>query len=281
MHPDDTFDQTTTETRPATRSAETTSSERTAGRHRSAVAPHRGRAMLASAPVRIALATGVTCLLGVAVFTSTRDTADTDRTPVAEAVAERAASDDRASRSLDRAASPTPASPSPTVQPSPSASAKASEKPKPTKPARPRPVAGLSQAQMDNAKVIVGVGQGLEMPRRALVVAVATAMQESTLLNYANGVVPESQNYPHEAVGWDHDSVGLFQQRPSSGWGTVAQLMRPSYAAQAFYDALREIPGWQAMSVAGAAQAVQVSAFPDAYAQHEVLAATVVAALAT
>ncbi|MGN9778461.1 hypothetical protein ACTMS0_22235 [Micromonospora sp. H33] len=282
MHPDDTFDQKTTETRPDTRSADAASAERTIGRHRTPEAPSRGRrTLLASTPVRIALAAGVTCCLGVVAFTGTRGIADNDRTQVAEAVADRAVTDERASRSLDRAAaSPAPASPSPTVKPSPSATKKkAPTKPKPTKPARPRPVAGLTQMQMDNAKIIVDVGVGMKMPRRALVVAIATAMQESTLLNYANGGVPESQNYPHQATGWDHDSVGLFQQRPSSGWGTVAQLMRPAYAARAFYTALREIPGWQEMSIAGAAQAVQVSAFPDAYAQHEVRATTIVAAL--
>ncbi|NJP35531.1 hypothetical protein [Micromonospora thermarum] len=281
MHPDDTFDHKTTETRPDARSADAASAERTIGRHRAPEAPSRGRrTLLASTPVRIALATGVTCCLGVVAFTGTRGLAETDRTQVAEAVADRAAADERASRSLDRAASPVPTSASPKPKPSPSATKKkAPAKPKPTKPARPRPVAGLTQMQMDNAKIIVDVGVGMKMPRRALVVAIATAMQESTLLNYANGGVPESFNYPYQATGWDHDSVGLFQQRPSSGWGTVAQLMRPAYAARAFYEALREIPGWQEMSVAGAAQAVQVSAFPDAYAQHEVRATTIVDAL--
>ncbi|QGN49020.1 hypothetical protein ACN26Y_23780 [Micromonospora sp. WMMD558] len=283
MHPDDTFDQKTTETRPDDRSADAASAERTIGRHRATEAPSRGRrALLASTPVRIALATGVTCCLGVVAVTGTRGLAETDRTPVAEAVADRAAADERASRSLDRAASPVPTSASPTPKPKPSPSAtkkKAPKKPKPTKPARPRPVAGLTQMQMDNAKIIVDVGVDMKMPRRALVVAIATAMQESTLLNYANGGVPDSFNHPYQATGWDHDSVGLFQQRPSSGWGTVAQLMRPSYAARAFYEALLEIPGWQAMSVAGAAQAVQVSAFPDAYAQHEMRATTIVDAL--
>ncbi|PWR11097.1 hypothetical protein DKT68_06870, partial [Micromonospora acroterricola] len=150
---------------------------------------------------------------------------------------------------------------------------------KPVKPRRPRPVAGLDQAQMDNAKIIVDVGLELKMPRRALVVALSTAMQESNLYNLASSVLPESAQYPNQGSGSDHDSVGLFQQRPSSGWGTVAELMRPSYAARAFYLALNEIPGWQDMSVTAAAQAVQISAFPDAYAQHEERATTVAAAL--
>jgi hypothetical protein len=132
---------------------------------------------------------------------------------------------------------------------------------------------------MDNAKVIVDVGVDLKIPRQGLVVAVATAMQESTLLNYASGVLPESQNYPHQAIGWDHDSVGLFQQRPSSGWGNVRDLMRPAYSSRAFYEALVKVPGWQQMSLTLAAQAVQISAYPYAYAQHEQRAESIVAAL--
>ncbi|MGN9810463.1 hypothetical protein ACTMSW_14015 [Micromonospora sp. BQ11] len=281
MHPDDSIDQKLAQDRPAARPDDTASTERTIGRHRLPEQPRRG--VFGSPRMRVALATGVTCCLGVGVFAATgvRDRAEADREPVAEAVADRAATDDRASRSLDRAASPAPASPTPSAKPSPSASRPAAKKKpvKPAKPVRPRPVAGLTQTQMDNAKVIVDVGVGLKMPRRALVVAMATAMQESNLYNLANDWVPESLDLPNQGSGADHDSVGLFQQRPSSGWGTVAELMRPAYAARAFYVALREIPGWQEMSIAGAAQAVQVSAFPDAYAQHEDRATTIVAAL--
>ncbi|TDC77855.1 hypothetical protein E1193_21805, partial [Micromonospora sp. KC606] len=147
------------------------------------------------------------------------------------------------------------------------------------RPTRPRPVAGLTQTQMDNAKVIVDVGVGMGVPKRGLVIAVATAIQESNLYNLASEVLPESFDHPHQGSGADHDSVGLFQQRPSSGWGTVAQLMHPAYAARAFYAALAGVPGWQDMSVTAAAQAVQISAFPGAYAKHEGPARTVVAAL--
>ncbi|WP_341716025.1 hypothetical protein QQG74_18550 [Micromonospora sp. FIMYZ51] len=294
MHPDDQIDQKLTPKPSATRSNDGASSERPTGRHRAAEAVRRGipaprvRALLGSTPFRVALAAGVTCYLGAAgAVAATRDTAEAPTPTVAEAVADRAlaAQDEAASRSLDRSPSPTPASPTPSATPSASASptAKASASPKPTKtkttPARPKPVAGLTQAQMDNAKVIVDVGVELKVPRQGLVIAVATAMQESTLLNYASGVLPESQNYPHQAIGWDHDSVGLFQQRPSSGWGSVRDLMRPAYAAQAFYQALLEVPGWRQMSLTLAAQAVQISAFPYAYAQHEERAATIVAAL--
>ncbi|MGS2617365.1 hypothetical protein ACVCAH_23000 [Micromonospora sp. LZ34] len=278
MHHDDPSAQKLTEERPDTHPTDAASTEQTIGRHRAPEPPRRRvRALLTSAPARVALATGVSCCLGVAAFGVIRNDAP-PRETVAEAVAERAAAaDEPASRSLDRTASPAPASPSPTPKPTPSATRKPPKKP--AKPRRPRPVAGLTQAQMDNAKVIVDVGLDMKMPRRGLVVAIATAMQESNLYNYASGVLPESQDYPHQAIGWDHDSVGLFQQRPSSGWGTVRDLMRPAYAARAFYAALREIPGWQEMSVTGAAQAVQISAFPYAYAQHEERATTVVAAL--
>ncbi|WP_092379997.1 hypothetical protein [Micromonospora phaseoli] len=285
MHPDDQIDQQLTPQPPASRSADGASSERTTGRHRAAATPLRGvRAMLASTPVRVALATGVTCCLGAAAVVTAKEDDEAPPPQVAEAVADRAlaAQDEAASRSLDRSPSPAPTSPSPSPTASPTAKPKATPKAtkkKPTTPPRPRPVAGLSQAQMDNAKAIVDVGVDMKIPRQGMVIAVATAMQESTLLNYASGVLPESQEYPHQAIGWDHDSVGLFQQRPSSGWGTVRDLMRPAYASRAFYEALLQVPGWQQMSLTMAAQAVQISAYPYAYAQHEERAATVVAAL--
>jgi hypothetical protein len=143
----------------------------------------------------------------------------------------------------------------------------------------PTPVAGLTQLQMNNALRIVGEGKALGLPKRAYVLAVACAMQESNLTNLASNVLPESYNYPHEGAGADHDSVGLFQQRPSSGWGSVQDLMTPAYAAKQFYDALVSIGGWQSMALTYAIQAVQVSAYPDAYAPHEWAAQTVVDAL--
>ncbi|GAB3808443.1 hypothetical protein GCM10027605_40960 [Micromonospora zhanjiangensis] len=140
-------------------------------------------------------------------------------------------------------------------------------------------MAGLDQAQMDNAHTIVQVGRRLGVSKRGLVIAVATAMQESNLYNLASDVLPESLDYPHQGTGSDHDSVGLFQQRPSSGWGAVADLMRPSYAAQQFFEALLAVPGWEDLAVTVAAQTVQVSAFPDAYAKHEGRATIIVEAL--
>jgi hypothetical protein len=201
------------------------------------------------------------------------------------ALVERAEAASReASRSMVRAspaqplaappkAKATPKAPKPTPKPTPKKTAAVK------KPTKPTPVAGLTQAQMDNAGVIVQVGLAQKMAKQALVIAVATAMQESNLYNLASDVLPESFNYPNQGSGSDHDSIGLFQQRPSSGWGTIAEIMRPAYAAGAFYAALREVVGWDSMSLAAAAQAVQVSAFPDAYAQHEARAREVVNAL--
>ncbi|WP_349877407.1 hypothetical protein ABIH81_25495 [Micromonospora sp. HUAS YX12] len=246
------------------------------GRHRAPEPPRRGPAR--SVPGRIAVATGVTCCLGLIGVAGVGETGPAPL-EVREAVADRAAADQRASRDFTRVAPPA-AGALPPPAPTPSATPATKKPPrKPVPPKRPRPVAGLDQRQMDNAKAIVDVGREMKMPRRALVVAVATAMQESNLYNLASDVLPESFDHPHQGSGSDHDSVGLFQQRPSSGWGTVAQLMRPAYAARAFYAALREVPGWEDMSVTAAAQAVQVSAYPDAYARHEKRATTVVAAL--
>lgn len=231
---------------------------------------------------RLAVATGAVCCLGVLGFSQVgAGVTGSSPSPAPSVEAADRVAADAASRSMRRAA------PNPditTASPSASPSATAKPKPKATATAKPKPrrivpVAGLDQVQMDNAKKIVQAGREMGVPRRGLVIAVATAMQESTLLNYASGVLPESQNYPHQAVGWDHDSVGLFQQRPSSGWGTVRELMDPEYATKAFLSALEQIPGWQDLPLAMAAQAVQISAFPDAYAQHEWRAAQVVKAI--
>jgi hypothetical protein len=279
VHPDDPIEQQPTETSPVRRTIDPASAERTIGRHR-APEPRR-RGPVRSTPARVAVATGVTCCLGLIGVVGAKETGQRHE-PVREVLADRAAaaSEERASRDFERSAPPVavPVTPIPVATPSPTPTKKAPKKP--VRPKRPRPVAGLDQRQMDNAKTIVDVGLSLKMPRRALVVAVATAMQESDLYNLASDVLPESFDYPHQGSGSDHDSIGLFQQRPSSGWGTVAEIMRPAYAARAFFTALSKVPGWTEMSVTAAAQAVQVSAFPDAYAQHEQRATTVVAALA-
>ncbi len=128
--------------------------------------------------------------------------------------------------------------------------------------------------QVANASMIVAVGKHFPVPDRGVVIALAVAMQESGLLNHANSNVPSSLSIPHQAVSNNYDSVGLFQQRPlppdgHGSWGTLEELMTPGVAAQKFYNALLQIPGWQNMELTNAAQQVQHSSFPDAYAKWE------------
>ncbi|AOZ63157.1 minor tail protein [Mycobacterium phage Erdmann] len=105
-----------------------------------------------------------------------------------------------------------------------------------------------------------------------------TIMVESNWIMYANNAVPESLNFPHDAIGSDHDSVGLFQQRPS--WGTVAQRMNPRESAGMFLQALNKLD-WRNMDRGAACQAVQRSAFPGRYAAQEAAAVELVRALRT
>jgi hypothetical protein len=262
---------------------------------------------------RVAIATGFLCCLGVAAIGEAVPATDAPIKPVESAaigatIAERARAraEQPASRSFHRTAptvsakppaakKPAPKKPAPKPPaakkpaPKPAPKKPAPKKPAPKKPApkKPaprkapavRPVAGLTQAQMNNAAVIVRTAQKMRMPKRAAVIAVATAMQESQLYNLASDVIPESMRYPHQGTGADHDSVGLFQQRSTAGWGSVRNLMRPDYAATQFLAALRNVPGWQRMALTYAAQAVQYSAYPGAYAKHEGRANAVVNAL--
>lgn len=151
---------------------------------------------------------------------------------------------------------------------------------------------------------IIGVGNAMKIPEKGIVVALATALQESGLKNYANdgaydllrnpadgtlgtsakasGILAfakRSMGFPHDAVGSDATSVGLFQQQAwwgtmgGSTWendpeGTIKRLMDPTFQSQKFYNSLLKVPGWESMSHGVAAQKVQVSAFPDAYAQR-------------
>ena len=112
--------------------------------------------------------------------------------------------------------------------------------------------------QRENARTIVQVGVVLGIPEYGVVVALATAMQESKLYNLGDLGTTN-----------DHDSLGLFQQRPSMGWGSEAQVTDPVYATTAFYLALQQVPGWESMAITDAAQSVQRSSFPYAYAQWE------------
>jgi murein DD-endopeptidase MepM/ murein hydrolase activator NlpD len=125
-----------------------------------------------------------------------------------------------------------------------------------TRPTDQEAVGGWDAEQVSIAAVIVNVGASRGVPQWGWVVALATAMQESGL-----------RNLPYAGNRNDHDSIGVFQQRPSQGWGTPAQLADPAYQANKFYDKLLTVPGWQAMPLTQAAQAVQQSAFPDAYAK--------------
>ncbi|MEU6814053.1 C40 family peptidase [Streptomyces sp. NPDC046860] len=123
----------------------------------------------------------------------------------------------------------------------------------------------LPGEQVPNAQTIVATGISLDIPTKGQIVALATAMQESRLRNLAYG---------------DRDSLGLFQQRPSQGWGTAQQIRDPVHASQQFYEHLLQVDGWQQMAVTQAAQAVQRSGYPDAYARWEPLATALQTAIA-
>jgi hypothetical protein len=124
--------------------------------------------------------------------------------------------------------------------------------------------ASLDPEQAANAALIAAVGQARSMSPRAVAIALATAMQESKLRNLDYG---------------DRDSLGLFQQRPSQDWGSPEEIMDPLYSAGEFYSALAQVPGFETMAITEAAQAVQRSAFPDAYANHEIAARSLASTL--
>jgi hypothetical protein len=122
----------------------------------------------------------------------------------------------------------------------------------------------LTTEQAENAALIAAVSVRRQMPARAASIALATAYQESKLYNLEQG---------------DRDSVGLFQQRPSQGWGSREDLLNPYYATTAFYDALQRVDGYETMRITEAAQEVQRSGFPEAYAAHEADARVLASAL--
>ncbi|MFI6816122.1 C40 family peptidase [Nonomuraea sp. NPDC050328] len=123
----------------------------------------------------------------------------------------------------------------------------------------------LDSEQQTHAALIVQIAMERGLPARAAVIAIGTALQESKLRNLTYGHL---------------DSLGLFQQRPSQGWGTREQILDPRYATGTFYDHLVKVPRWEQLPLTRAAQAVQRSGFPDAYAPWEPLAQSVVDALA-
>jgi len=111
----------------------------------------------------------------------------------------------------------------------------------------------LDTEQAENAALIAALGVRRGLPARAVSIALATAYQESKIVNIEHG---------------DRDSLGLFQQRPSQGWGSAEQVLDPYYATNAFYDGLVQIDGYEEMRITEAAQAVQRSGFPEAYEDH-------------
>ncbi|MER6531714.1 C40 family peptidase [Streptomyces sp. NPDC001508] len=123
----------------------------------------------------------------------------------------------------------------------------------------------LPGEQIPNAQTIVATGIGMRIPVRGQIIALATALQESRLRNLGGG---------------DRDSLGLFQQRPSQGWGTAQEIRDPVHASERFYEALTMVSGWQQMTLAQAAQVVQKSAHPAAYARWEPLATALQKAIA-
>ena len=112
----------------------------------------------------------------------------------------------------------------------------------------------LEVDQAETAALLGGLSLQRGLPARATTIALATGLQESKLRNIDYG---------------DRDSVGIFQQRPSQGWGTPEQILDPVYSTNTFYDALVRVDGYEDLPITEAAQAVQRSGFPDAYAQHE------------
>ncbi|GAB3767894.1 M23 family metallopeptidase [Microlunatus parietis] len=146
----------------------------------------------------------------------------------------------------------------------------------------------LNRKQLTHAATIIEIGNRIDgVGRPGIQIALMAALTESTLRQLANtGAYPESGSYPNDGNGSDHDSLGLFQMRPAAGWGTVAELMDPTYQAKAFFGGptgpnhpsprgLLDIPGWQDMDPGEAAQAVEVSAYPDRYRNYEPVAATI------
>ena len=153
-------------------------------------------------------------------------------------------------------------------------------------------IESLTKDQVNNAASIVAAGQQKKMSSRGILVGLMTAMQESTLMIYANdgkrgpedsagtpstdaqlAEAGKTMSLPHQAVGTDHASAGLFQQQvgPGFSWGTYKQVMDPVYSAGKFFDTLKGIGGWESMDLGQAAQSVQSSAFPSAYTKWESL----------
>ncbi|MEU0265177.1 M23 family metallopeptidase [Nocardioides sp. NPDC006303] len=152
----------------------------------------------------------------------------------------------------------------------------------------------LDRTQLTHTATIATIGSRIPgVGREGVRIALMAALTESSLRMLANtSAWPESTQFPNDGNGADHDSLGLFQMRPLAGWGTVAQLMDSTYQARAFFGGengpnrgsprgLLDIPGWRQLPPGAAAQAVEVSAFPDRYTQFEPVADAIIAALAS
>ena len=150
----------------------------------------------------------------------------------------------------------------------------------------------LEKTQLTRAATIIAVGNQVPgVGRTGVLVALMAALTESNLRLLANaGAYPASTTYPNDGNGSDHDSLGLFQMRPSTGWGSVAQLMDPTYDAQAFFGGptgptspyprgLLDIAGWSQDDPGTAAQAVEVSAYPDRYQDYRPVAEAILESL--
>lgn len=149
----------------------------------------------------------------------------------------------------------------------------------------------LRHAQLTHAATIITVGSGIEgVGRQGVLIGLMAALTESTLRMLANAAHPTSLDMPNDGVGSDHDSLGLFQMRPSSGWGTIAELMDPTYQVRAFFGGpegpnypspagLLDIAGWQTADPGSAAQGVERSAYPDRYQEYQPVAEAIIGAL--
>src|SRR5699024_257684 len=151
-----------------------------------------------------------------------------------------------------------------------------------------------THAGATHAATIIEIGDGIDgVGRDGIQIALMAALTESTLRQLANSsTYPESAEYDNDGDGGDHDSLGLFQMRPQSGWGSVKELMDPEYQARAFFGGpdgpnagsprgLLDIPGWEEMSKGEAVQSVEVSAFPDRYDNYAPVAEDILDALST
>lgn len=152
----------------------------------------------------------------------------------------------------------------------------------------------LNKTQLTRAASIITVGSQIDgVDRDAITIALMAALTESNLRQLANtSAYPESSSYPNDGVGSDHDSLGLWQMRPQSGWGSVEELMDVDYETRAFFGGtngpnypsprgLLDIPGWQQMDKGEAAQSVEVSAYPDRYRNYEPVAETILDTLSS